>query len=66
MYALTYTFFFSLAVLVLVVLKLFGVIHLGWLWLYLSYAGVTSMGSGLILVIFCLRERRHAWQPREK
>lgn len=66
MYALTYTFLFLLAALILGVLKLLGIIRLGWLWLYLSFAGVTSLGIGLILVILWLQEQRHAWPPREK
>ncbi len=66
MYALTISCFSSLAALVLVVLKLFGVIQMGWLGMWLALVTVTSLGGGLILIIGWLQERRRAWQPREK
>ncbi len=66
MYALTYTFLFILAAFIPVVLKLLGITHLGWFWLYLSFAGVMSLVSGAILIIFWLREQRATWPPQEK
>jgi hypothetical protein len=59
MYALVYTVFFLLAALALAVIKLIGVIDPGWRWLCLSFAGVTFLGVGLILLILWLWERRH-------
>ena len=57
MWALTYTFLFSLAALVLVVLKLWGVIGLGWLWLMVAFFAGTSLVFGLILLALYLEER---------
>jgi hypothetical protein len=58
MYAITYTLFFYLALLILVFLKLLEVISWGWLHLLLGFTGVTYLGGGLVMLIFWLQERR--------
>jgi hypothetical protein len=58
MWALTYTLLLSLAALGLIVLKLFGVISLGWLWLLLSFFAGISLAFGLVLFTLYFEERR--------
>lgn len=64
MYALTYPICLFLSASVIVVLKLFGLILMGWLWLYLAFFLVGSLGIRLILVFLRLKKRRQVWQPR--
>lgn len=58
MWALTYTFLFSLVALVVVVLKLWGVIAWGWLWLMIAFFAGTSLVFGLVLFGLYCGERR--------
>jgi hypothetical protein len=65
MYALAYTLCFFLVGMALALLKIFRVIHLGWLWLLLVFAGTVSLGFGLLVTIFWLQERHHGLPQRE-